>query len=178
MTKKIKNVVGTAKFQMFNIASQALPEESFKVIQSYAKGEVDLTLVMNSLPEWFRNEMDRLGTKDPLAFIDLKIDLGALIYELYLQNSTLPEAPLARALKEKKNAEYAEELSKEEFELPVEVRKKVLEVITTDDKWNSFIITCYSEVEGENVYLALKTAAFTMFSGINEALLEAFMEGM
>lgn len=93
--------------------------------------------MMEGLQDESVKMLESLGAKLPSDMIDITMSLGSLLFDLWIESSEKPSAPIKVALYNKKNMEYAALLSAkgDDFAIPKDVLAAAKVVASDDEAW-------------------------------------------
>lgn len=130
----IKNIRQSLDFEIRSLLQTITPQETLAEIitahNTLKDGELATKLeeISSKLPAQLKAELERFGAKLPTDKISLNITLASFLFNLYTHKLETPESPLKRKSLEKKLQDFAAEIDKDEFEIPMWAVKKLVDV--------------------------------------------------
>jgi len=129
----------------------------------------------DALPEALKGIADSLGVEKASDTIDFSLSLGSLIFDVYHTQKEMPKAPLALERERAKRLALSEELDKDSFDVPPDVKEILEKVLLDDEEWKKIAISTHFKVGKETRMLALNSAALDIFSDTKKALMSIFI---
>lgn len=126
-----------------------------------------------------------LGVQSYLDFLNVYLDLGSFLFDVYVSNTKEPEAPIAKFAFHKKMQDLSKTLKEQDLsadQLDEEFRKTVVQALSDDEKWKALQVFAYVEKDQKSVHFPINTQAIYLFDKvINRALevlnVELYAEG-
>lgn len=180
----VKNITETIKVPVsFLVDMKDVSDDAKKALIDYVQmldGEEKSKKreeLISMMPEKFLEEAKLLGASLPTDVIDLHMKLGDFLFMIFAHNFKPVQAPLAIKRHEKRLGELADILSKDEFDVPEDVKKTVSSVMSDEEKWKESQFSAFIEVgEGDQKevkYLGLTSMGANFFTKIINAAIEA-----
>ena len=205
MSKQVENIVETIDFRMVQLANKELTLEERGPINDYnqidnkqlftsstgkifnkesyedqTSYEADLAgyrqIMIDSMPEWLSKQCADFGVEAPSDSVGVTLELGGVLFELFMANNPVPQAPLAQALYKKKSMEYAEALTQSVFVVPKEVMDTASGVLQDDKKWASCVVTAKVNTGSETQkMMTLNGSGLLQFRKVMAGLIMLFL---
>lgn len=102
--------------------------------------------VIDTTPEWAQAEVTKHGCESLADFVPLKLTVGTVLFDLWRPTVSVPAAPLAAALLNKKISEYATLLSSDEYEVPGDVLAAAEKVLSDEEKWKTSVLSAQIDI--------------------------------
>lgn len=116
-----------------------------------------------------------VGAKSPIDFVDVKLDFGNFLYDLYVLGSPSPTAPLAIAANQRRLMSLAGRLEKKEFVIKDEELAVLKSVLENDNKWESAKFNAYVDVDKTNrIGLVLTPSGLRFYNKVLNAAVLLF----
>jgi len=90
--------------------------------------------------------LESVGAKTHIDTVILNMTMGEFFFSIYVTDLEEPVAPLQKAIFNKKLQDLAVSLTKEEFELPTEVKDRVMKMMDNDELWKRVQFHVYANV--------------------------------
>jgi hypothetical protein len=187
---KIADFTDTIKFTAASlIPSAALTKETRDALKDYANAKAEdkeaaQAKLSATLGDPAKAALASVGATLPTDVVQVKLDFGAFLFDLYIAGSVQPQAPLAVAAHQRRLQEIAARLEKDSFELKPEELAVIKKVLESDPIWTKLQFSAYVEVkndkgepdrrvitlttEGIRFYNKTMTAALKLFEATDE----------
>jgi len=129
----------------------------------------------DELPDALKGMAESLGIQKASDTIDISLSLGSLIFDVYHTQKEMPKAPLALERERAKRLALSEELDKDSFDVPPDVKEILERVLLDDEEWKKIAISTHYKVGRETRMLQLNCAALDLFSATKKALMSIFI---
>jgi hypothetical protein len=115
-----------------------------------------------------------LGVVLPVDRVEVEVNLGTLVFDLYTANAQAPTAPLAIAKHNAKVQSLALNAEKEELDISEEVLEVVKKPLEDEEKWLSTSFSGIVTVNGQKNYLQLNSKAAGFYPKVMAALMKLY----
>jgi len=183
----IKNTKQTSNFQVARLIVNQIPKEQIdeiNLVLSNYQGEeqtAKLLEVAAKFPESLQKELASYGCKLPMEFVACSMTTGSFLYDLYLNNLAMPEAPLNRKALEMKVMRLAEECQKEEISLPQWATDQISKNLQDESLWSGpegCVLTLTYTVDGQEKVAKVNKTALNQFPVVISEVLAVFAESL
>lgn len=118
-------------------------------------------------------EREKFGSVSPTDELVVALNLGSLLYSIFVSHNTAPLAPMAKALYNKKLTELAESMAKDTFTLPPEVKDLCQRVMVNDQMWSKVeVFPSGCVTDGPVVELSMNYKGAELFTNLIEKAVE------
>lgn len=145
---KVENLTQTLKAQASIFLSVSVTGDLLKAVPETEEQRAE---IIEKLPPVVKEQLAKVGAEIPTDLVDLSLDLGSFIFDVYYSNQQTPEAPLRKALFEREKQDLALKLSQKSFVLPEPVVSELTNVLSDDNLWKKVKISVYTgDPKGSN----------------------------
>lgn len=165
----LKNRPDNAHIHDLQVVASAKDKESAAELREKLKRELS--------PETLK-ECQRLGVELPCDPIEITVELGSFLFDIYINQVTEPEPPLLKTIWKKRNLYLADLFDKTEFKL--EDLKFAIDPIKStlldSEKWKKVTITGWYKINDNKYAISMNSVGILQFPKILEAAGEMFYQ--
>lgn len=175
----IKNDIETVRFPAANLCTELTPPEIKKLmVDAVQQGEPDAfrAQIISKLPEQLAKQLAGLGVETPYDLVGVNIKLGNMLYDMYVQATPIPTAPMSQMALRKRVQEQAERLDADQFELTDDVLGCARRTMNDDALWNQLKPSAWIDVGTEKRYLGLNHHGASMFAKTIDRIVQLIEE--
>lgn len=118
--------------------------------------------IIESLSEPAKAALASIGAELPFDAVEVKLDLGSFLFDLYIFGTVQPSAPLAVAAHQRRLQNLATRLESPEITLKPEELQVIKNVLEDDEKWKSLKFNCFMEVKNDAGEVERKNLTLTV----------------
>jgi hypothetical protein len=178
----MKNTHQIVKFPVSAIIASPLSNEARSLIDLALKGDVEAKASLDA-------QIDPKVAKE-LAFfhclsladvVDVNVCLGTLLFDVYMCSTPEPVSPLSKLVFQKRNAELAESLDKDEISVPDFAKKTIQKTMMDDAAWSKTTFNAWVVFRGEDgkdlkKYFPISAQGVRFFNTVVASAAEALYE--
>lgn len=128
-------------------------------------------------PPKVKKEMAAFGANSLAEDVNVNLQLGTALFDVYVRMTPEPQAPLAKLIWRKKTTELAEVLDAAEITIPEHALEKIRTGLTDESVWASLSLSAWVEVKAEDGspsrrYFSISPAGTKYFNKILDAAAE------
>lgn len=146
------------KFAMGTYASKEEKDKAFEELVA-------------TFPDVLKKELESLNVRAPGDVVEVKMDFGAFLYDLYVGGSTAPSAPLAQMAHQSRLQKLSERLDAKKLDLKPEELSVIKKTLENDDRWSAVVFHAYTSKEKQ---VPLNCTGITYFTKIVEEAVKLF----
>jgi hypothetical protein len=167
---KLKDVSAPKEGSVVNVReTRALPFVALLSNEDRAK------IVGDDIPPALKPVAESLGVTKPSDTVEFSLSLGSLIFDVYHTQTEMPKAPLALERERAKRLSLSEELDKDTFDVPDDVKSILEKTLSEDSEWTKIGISTHFKVGEETRTLQLNSVALDIFHDTKKALMSIFL---
>jgi hypothetical protein len=129
-----------------------------------------------TFPQQFFDELKTLGVPTPFDKVEVSLNLGGFLYDIYISGVTIPAAPLAKKFFEKELLDLATALQEKTISLNDKFLQGIKEVMLDDEKWGKVKVHVNIKVGDSKIVVPTNASSADLFPGILSAATRMFME--
>ena len=185
----MQNVTQTVRFPVSSIIPTKLPDDiqalliktrqakrAIEGLSSIVAAEAELNELAG--PK-IQKDIATFGASSLADDINLSMQLGTVLFDIYTRMTPEPQAPLAKLVWRKKITELAEVFGAEEFELPQHAIEPIKRALSDESVWQNLSLTVWvelplkeGETEAKRHYFTINTQGVVYFTKVLEAAAE------
>jgi hypothetical protein len=151
----MKNITQSVVFPVSTILTKPVPSELKEAFLTWGEIQDDTERaakrkeLLGLMPKELKEEVESFGAELPYDSIVINMKLGMLFMDCYLARVKPTESPLGRLVFQKKAQELAQELNKEEFEIPEWAQEPIRVALYDENVWKTVSPTVWVDVAQE-----------------------------
>lgn len=180
----MKNITETIKFPARSIVSSVIPKSLEDEISSLIQLEnlpadaerasIARNDLLEKLPEPLKNALAFYGAMSPSDLLDVSIDLGHFLFDLYSASQKKPESPLSQRIYDRKMQDLATVFMAESFEIPEFASQAIYNALENDALWSQVQCNAYTTVGEEKRYFTMNSKGVKFFKQVLDAAVAEF----
>jgi len=135
-------------------------------------------IVRSYFTDKFLEAVDSLGVRTHVDNVEVLLNPGSLVFDLYVNTYRPPQAPLALALHQSKVQKMAADMEKSEIPITDDILNVIRKPLEDEKLWLSMNLTGRIKVDGQTKYLTLNSAAAAFYPKTMNAVLQLFDMGV
>jgi hypothetical protein len=182
----MKNTIQTVRFPVSSVISSPLSNEIRQLVDLALKGDTEAKASLDAQTDpKVLKELAFFGCLSLVDIVSISANLGTMLFDVYMSNTPEPQSPLSKLVYQKRNAELAEMLDKEEIEVPDFAKKTIQKTMLDDTAWSKTTFNAWLDVTAEDTgktlkrYFPMSSYGIKFFNEVvNSAALALYEEGL